>query len=98
MKNRIPIFSVSVMFLLFAYTILTTPVKTPPDYTPQMIPYAIRTVGSLVNYPALLAGFWIMKKADASRLPIIVASFMTCFAVWGSIVYFGIKKGIALTK
>ena len=86
------------MFLLFAYTILTTPVKTPPGYISPMTLHAIRTVGSFVNYPALSAGFGIMKKTDTTRLPAVAASFMTCFAVWGSIVYFGIKKGIALTK
>jgi hypothetical protein len=98
MKKRIPILVVGAMFVLFAYTILTTPVKTPPDYTPPVIPHTIRTVGAFMNYPALWTGFWIMKKSDSTSLPAVAATFLLCFSAWGGIVYIALKKGIALTS
>ncbi len=98
MKKKIPFLVVSAMFALLVYTVLTTPVKTPPDYTPPLIPHTIRIVGSIVNYPVLWAGFWIMKKTDGTSLPAVASTFLICFAAWASIVYIALKKGIALTS
>lgn len=98
MREKIPILTISMLFALFAYTILTTPWVTPPDYTPPLIPHAVRTVGSVLNYPAMWTGFWVIKKCEATSLPAVVSIFLICFAAWGCIVYFGLKKGIALTK